>query len=223
MKIPKGSIINMGLIYQSEEHGQAVSDYGHDDATQSAESCIDGSLDASDDIANEKACFSSTKERSFDLRIANGTTSNGEVNAGNLCTSSQANHMSNRIDVWNASAKGSTPIMTIPPQVAPHEIVKSEGVLHDQWFKYESAVKRRKQYNGEAIRRSRLLEQTECEELQQKVEKVNNENHALRVELHRLAEECGKLTSKNNSIMGKLTRLYGSDATSDLQGKFFNS
>lgn len=24
----------MGLIYQSEEHGQAVSDYGHDDATQ---------------------------------------------------------------------------------------------------------------------------------------------------------------------------------------------
>lgn len=75
----------MGLIYQSEEHGQAASNYGHDDATQrcdlvkfkhesfmiensiaplltilllcllnSAESCIDGSVDASDDIANEK-------------------------------------------------------------------------------------------------------------------------------------------------------------------------
>lgn len=72
---------------------------------------------------------------SYNARAFSGTTSNGEVNAGNLCTSSQANHMSNRIDVWNASAKGSTPIMTIPPQVAPHEIVKSEGVLHDQWFK----------------------------------------------------------------------------------------
>lgn len=77
---------------------------------------------------------------SYNARAFPGTTSNGEVNAGNLCTSSLENHMSNGIDVWNASAKGSTPMMPRPPQVVPHEIVKSEGVLHDQWFKVRNDV-----------------------------------------------------------------------------------
>lgn len=42
--------------------------------------------------------------------------------------------------------------------------------------------------------------QAECEELQHKVEALNNENRTLRDELQRLSEECEKLTSENNSI-----------------------
>ncbi|GJU20222.1 G-box-binding factor 1-like protein isoform X1 [Tanacetum coccineum] len=48
--------------------------------------------------------------------------------------------------------------------------------------------------------------QTNCEELQARVEALNSENHSLRDELQRLSDECGKLTSENNSIKDELTR-----------------
>lgn len=47
--------------------------------------------------------------------------------------------------------------------------------------------------------------QAECEELQQRVETLSNENRTLRDELQRLSEECEKLTSENNSIKVVIT------------------
>lgn len=43
-------------------------------------------------------------------------------------------------------------------------------------------------------------QQAECEELQERVDKLNNENCTLRDELQRLSAECEKLTSENNYI-----------------------
>lgn len=43
-------------------------------------------------------------------------------------------------------------------------------------------------------------QQAECEELQERVDKLNNENRTLRDELQRLSAECEKLTSENNYI-----------------------
>lgn len=47
--------------------------------------------------------------------------------------------------------------------------------------------------------------QAECEELQQRVETLSNENRTLRDELQRLSGECEKLTSENNSIKVVIT------------------
>ena len=48
---------------------------------------------------------------------------------------------------------------------------------------------------------SLLINQAECEDLQVKVDKLSNENLTLRDEVQKLAEECEKITSENNSIM----------------------
>ncbi|MFS8029398.1 putative transcription factor bZIP family [Helianthus anomalus] len=58
--------------------------------------------------------------------------------------------------------------------------------------------------------------ETECEELQARVETLNNDNHSLRDELQRLSEEFGKLTAENDSIKDELTRFFGPEAVSKL-------
>lgn len=50
-----------------------------------------------------------------------------------------------------------------------------------------------------------LSHQAECEELQARVESLNNENSSLRDELQKLSEECEKLTSENSSIKVNLS------------------
>ncbi|MFS8028715.1 putative transcription factor bZIP family [Helianthus anomalus] len=73
----------------------------------------------------------------------------------------------------------------------------------------KSPIHRRKENEEE-------ISLTECEELQARVETLNNENHSLRDELQRLSEECGKLTAENDSIKDELTRFFEPEAVSKL-------
>ncbi|KAF7135198.1 hypothetical protein RHSIM_Rhsim08G0112800 [Rhododendron simsii] len=54
--------------------------------------------------------------------------------------------------------------------------------------------------------------EAECEELQERVDKLNNENCTLRDELQRLSAECEKLTSENNYIKSVFLRGLGVSA-----------
>lgn len=101
----------------------------------------------------------------------------------------------------------STSAAIIPPaQNMP--ALGTELCLQDE---RELKRQRRKQSNRESARRSRMRKQAECEELARRVEELKNENVALRTELARLREECGKLSSQNNSLTERLKNVHGEE------------
>ncbi|XP_016504929.2 G-box-binding factor 1 isoform X1 [Nicotiana tabacum] len=194
------------------ESGKATSGSGNDGATRSAESGSEGSSDANDENDNHE--FSANKSRNFDLMLANGASSQNNPATGNP-VAMPATNLNIGMDLWNASSAGPGMIKMRSNQsgVAP-----APGIGRE-WIQDERELKRqkRKQSNRESARRSRLRKQAECEELQQRVETLSNENHALKEEMRKLSEECEKLTSENNSIKEELTRLCGPEAVSKLE------
>ncbi|KAL3527078.1 hypothetical protein ACH5RR_011734 [Cinchona calisaya] len=220
----KGPSGNPGLIASKAGEGRkAPSGSGNDGATQSAESGSEGSSDGSDENNNQE--LSATKKGSFDQMLADGASAQNNASVGNFQSSVPGNsvvsvpatNLNIGMDLWNPSSAASGAMKMRPnhgasPTVAP-------GMMPDQWIQDERELKRqkRKQSNRESARRSRLRKQAECEELQQKVESLNNENHALRDEQQRLSDECEKLTSENNSIKEELTRLCGPEAVAKLE------
>lgn len=105
------------------------------------------------------------------------------------------------MDLWNAS-----------PAAAAGTNIRANYNQDERELKKQ----KRKQSNRESARRSRLRKQAECEELQSRVDTLNNDNHNLREELQRLSEECEKLKSENGSVKEQLTRLCGPEAVANL-------
>ncbi|KAF3439048.1 hypothetical protein FNV43_RR17323 [Rhamnella rubrinervis] len=226
-KKPKGTSGNTTLVGgKAGESGKAASGSGNDGVSQSAESGSEGSSDASDE--NNQREFSASKKGSFDQMLADGANAQnntaGTVQAsvpGKPVVSMPATNLNIGMDLWNASpgSTGATKLRPTPPGASSATMVGREGVMPEQWIQDERELKRqkRKQSNRESARRSRLRKQAECEELQARVESLNNENSSLRDELQKLSEECEKLTSENSSIKEELTRLCGPEVVEKLK------
>ncbi|XP_057962705.1 G-box-binding factor 1 isoform X2 [Malania oleifera] len=231
MKKSKGNSGNASL--KPGESEKAASGSGNDAATLSAESGSDGSSEASDDN-NSQPESAASKKGSFDQMLADGANARNNNASANHQASVQGKHVVSMpatnlnigMDLWNASSAGVGAVKMRPnpsgisPAVAPSAMVVREGVVPDhQWIQDERELKRqkRKQSNRESARRSRLRKQAECEELQARVETLNNENRTIREEMQKLLEECNKLTSENDSIKDELTRLCGADALANLE------
>ncbi|KAM0019973.1 putative transcription factor bZIP family [Helianthus debilis subsp. tardiflorus] len=155
------------------------------------------------------------------LADANARNNNSGPNVqmpvpGNPLVSMPATNLNMGMDLWNPSAGSGS--MKMQPNHSGFSQPGVPPIMADQWGQDERELKRqkRKQSNRESARRSRLRKQAECEELQARVETLNNENHSLRDELQRLYEECGKLTAENDSIKDELTRFFGPEAVSKL-------
>ncbi|XP_074376167.1 light-inducible protein CPRF3-like isoform X2 [Apium graveolens] len=91
-----------------------------------------------------------------------------------------------------------------------------DGMLPDQGVNDEQERKRlkilkRQESNRQSAKRSRLRKKAECEELQERVDALKNENHNIRKKVQRISEACTKVTSENHSIKEELLRNYGPD------------
>ncbi|XP_076889529.1 G-box-binding factor 1-like [Bidens hawaiensis] len=195
------------------ESAKTASSSGNDGGTQSAESGNNGSSDASDQ--DNQQDYSGGKKGSFHQMLADANARN---NSGpNVPTSMPATNLNMGMDLWSPPT-GSGSMKMQPNHSGVSQPVGPPPIMADQWMQDERELKRqkRKQSNRESARRSRLRKQAECEELQARVETLNNENHSLRDELRRLSEECGKLTTENDSVKDELTRFIGFEAVSKL-------
>lgn len=202
--------------------GKVASGSGNDAGTQSADSGSEGSSDASNDDNNQG--LSGSKKGSFDQMLVDGADlqSNGGQTSfqasvpGNPAT---ATNLNMGMDLWNASPSGSGTMKLRPNAPGVSSAMGQSGMMNDRWLQDERELKRqkRKQSNRESARRSRLRKQAECEELQRKVDTLNNENHTLRDELRKLSELCEKVTSENQSIKEELLRICGPEIESRLE------
>ncbi|KAL2905591.1 G-box-binding factor 1 [Bienertia sinuspersici] len=174
--------------------------------------------------------LSATKKGSFELMLedgANAQNSTGNASAqgsvpGKPVVAMPATNLNIGMDLWNSSAGSGgkmRPAAGVSSARGAPAAVAREGMMPDhQWIQDEREIKRqkRKQSNRESARRSRLRKQAECEELQRRVESLNNENSSLREELKRLSSECEKLTSENSTIKEELTQLCGPESLQSL-------
>ncbi|XP_058228595.1 G-box-binding factor 1 isoform X2 [Rhododendron vialii] len=222
-KKSKGTSRNTGLIGgKGGENGKEASGSGYDGATQSAESGSEGSSDASDE--NNSQEYAGIARANAQNKAA-GPNLQASVPGNSVVSSVPVANVNMGMDLWSASPAGAEAVKMRPgppgvgTTVAPATLAGHEGIRTNQWTQDDRELKRqkRKQSNRESARRSRLRKQAECEELQERVDKLNNENCSLRDELQRLSAECEKLTSENNYIKEDLTRLCGPDAVSKLE------
>ncbi|EPS72178.1 hypothetical protein M569_02580, partial [Genlisea aurea] len=198
--------------------GNAASGSGNDVCTQSAESGSEGSSDGSENNNQE---YSAAKKGSFDQMLADGA--NAQNNGGNgFVIPIPVTNLNIGMDLWGnaaapAAGSGSLKLHPNPHTVSPAAAPPS-GMVNGQWVQDERELKRqkRKQSNRESARRSRLRKQAECEDLQQKVEALTNENRSLQDELRRLSEECEKLEAENSVIKEELARVCGTEMMSKL-------
>ncbi|KAI3934102.1 hypothetical protein MKX01_027137 [Papaver californicum] len=221
---------NAGLVVgKSGESAKVTSGSGNDGASQSADSGSEGASESSDENTNQRD-VSGTKKKSFNQMLEEGANAqnNGTVGysgavvpatvPGKPVGTIPGTNLNMGMDLWNTSPVGTIPlrVATVQSKMVGHEGVPADHV----WVQDERELKRqkRKQSNRESARRSRLRKQAECEELQARVETLNNENHSLSGELQRLSEECEKLATENKTLMEELNQLYGPDAVAALQG-----
>ncbi|CAM8985677.1 unnamed protein product [Rhodiola kirilowii] len=219
-KKSKGNSGNSGNGGKVGESGKVVSDSGNDGASQSADSGSEGSTDASDENTDHQG-LSANKKGSFNQMLAEAASAHNSTVQGKP-VSVPATNLNIGMDIWSATPAGVGTVKMRPVSTAivPGISGGRDGVMPEsQWFQDERELKRqkRKQSNRESARRSRLRKQAECEELQVKVEKLNNENRDLKEELQRLSEECSQLLTENASIKEELTRLCGPDAVANLE------
>ncbi|KAF5736052.1 G-box-binding factor 1-like [Tripterygium wilfordii] len=207
------------------ESGKVTSGSGNDGASQSnAESGSEDSSDTNDENNNHQE-YGANKKGSFDQMLADANAQNSTRNIqasvrGKPVGSMPATNLNIGMDYWNPSSAATGAAKVRPnPSGASTAVAPISSVMPDNWVHDEREMKKqkRKQSNRESARRSRLRKQAECEELQAKVETLNNDNHNLKDELKRLSEECGKLTSENNSIKEELVRLCGPEALENLE------
>ncbi|CAN8328130.1 unnamed protein product [Cochlearia groenlandica] len=179
---------------KGEGSEKAPSGSGNDGVSQSDESDTAGSSDENDENANQQG---SARKPSFGQMLADA--------------SSQSN--------TTGEIQGSMPMKPVVPGTNLNmgmDLWSSQGGVA---VKDERELKRqkRKQSNRESARRSRLRKQAECEQLQQRVESLSNENQSLRDELQRLSGECEKLKSENSTIQDELMRVHGPEAVANLE------
>ncbi|CAN8276433.1 unnamed protein product [Cochlearia groenlandica] len=180
---------------KGEGSEKPLSGSGNDGVSQSDESVTEGSSDENDENANHQE-QGLVRKPSFGQMLADA--------------SSQCN--------TNGEIQGPMPVRQVAPGTnlnigmglwssQPCVAVKDERELKKQ---------KRKQSNRESARRSRLRKQADCEQLQQRLEILSNENQSLRDEMQRLSGECDKLKTENNSIQDELVRVYGPEVVANL-------
>ncbi|XP_010531171.1 PREDICTED: G-box-binding factor 1 isoform X2 [Tarenaya hassleriana] len=191
---------------------KAASGSGNDGVSQSDESATEGSSDGNGENANQQEQGSSRKGR-FEQMLADAASSQNKTTGavqGSMPMKpvAPATNLNIGMDLWSSGGAAK-----MRPNTSG-----AIGVASEQWTdERELKRQKRKQSNRESARRSRLRKQAECEQLQQRVESLTNENHGLREELQRLSEECEKLKTENNSIKDELTRLCGPEAVANLE------
>ncbi|XP_026456078.1 G-box-binding factor 1-like isoform X5 [Papaver somniferum] len=229
-KKSKGNSGNAGLVVgKSGESAKLTSGSGNDGASQSADSGSEGVSQSSDENTNQREV--GTKKKGFNQMLAEGANAQNNDTVGysgavvpatvpgNPVGTIPGTNLNMGMDLWNTSPVGTIPLRaaTVPPKMVGREGVPADHVWVQQ-DERELKRQKRKQSNRESARRSRLRKQAECEDLQSKVEILNNENHSLSDELQRLSEQCEKLSTENKTLMEELNQLYGPDAVAALQG-----
>ncbi|KAJ7944326.1 Transcription factor bZIP [Quillaja saponaria] len=215
-KTSKGTLGNSDA--KAGETGKAASGSGNDAISQSDESGSEGSSDASDENTNKQE-YAGSGNGSFNQMLANASTQNNSSVPGKPAVSMPATNLNIGMDLWNAKPAGSGADKLRQNPSGASTGVAASTMMNDRWIQDERELRKqkRKQSNRESARRSRLRKQAECEELQQRVDTLGNENQTLREELQRLSEECQNLTSENNSTKEELERLCGADAVANLE------
>ncbi|XP_042434451.1 G-box-binding factor 1-like isoform X1 [Zingiber officinale] len=200
-----------------------------EDASQSDHTETEGSSDTVGDDGQPKEHFSNRK-RSHETVVPKGGTfqslSNDEYSGANAQSSysgrvrtakklpvsapgrAALSGSQNNIemDLLSSSLSGSVPMY------ARSNGANSGTIMDERELRRE----KRKQSNRESARRSRMRKQQECEELARKVNDLNNENTALRLELQNLKKLCEEMETENRTLTEDLKQTQGAELLSEL-------